>query len=153
MRKTCNITALKPQIISTSLESTIESIGHQFISIGAMAQDFHTFRRFPAGLLLVEIDGRNLGRKDPTPVSTVIAVFDDIDDESKAKTALSVPSLLNKTPRERVQLYDEAKVGILQKSNRMEVAQLKNDQGTFQKKLITLKTVTCFLFRKIYATS
>ena len=130
MRRTCNITALKPQILSISLESSIESIGHQFIGLGAMSQDFATFRRFPAGLLLIDIDGRNLGRPDPTPVSTVIAVFDDIDDESKAKTALSVPMLLNKTPRERVQLYDETKLKVLQKSQRMEVAQLTNEQGT-----------------------
>ena len=94
-----------------------------------MAQDFNTFRRFPAGLLLIELDGRNLGRKDPTPVSTVIAVFDDIDDGSKAKTASSIPSLSNKSSRERVQIYDEAKVGLLQKSNRMEVAQLQDEQG------------------------
>ena len=135
MRKTCNITALKPQVLSISLESTIESIGHQFISIGMMAQDFTTFRRFPAGLLLVEIDGRNLGRKDPTPVSTVIAVFDDIVDSSKATTALSIPSLVNKTPRERVQLYDETKLRVLQKANRMEVAQLKNEKGTIESNL------------------
>ena len=130
-RRSCNITALKPQVISTSLESTIESIGSQFISIGVMAQDFVTTRRFPAGVLLVDIDGRNVGRKDPTPVPTVIAVFDDVSDEAKAKLALSIPMLVNKTPRERVQLYDETKLKILQKSNRMEVAQLKNEKGDF----------------------
>ena len=129
MKRTCRITALKPQVLSTSLEATIEAIGHQFISIGAMAQDFRTFRRFPAGLLLIDIDGRNLGRKDPTPVPTVIAVFDDLTEESKAKLALSVPMLVNKTPRDRVQLYDETKLKILQKSNRLEVQHLKNDKG------------------------
>lgn len=135
MRKTCDVTALKPQVLSTNLESTIESIGHQFISIGMMAQDFNTFRRFPAGLLLVEIDGRNLGLDDPSPVSTAIAVFDDIDDGSKAKTALAIPSLVNKTPRERAQLYDETKMRVLQKSERLQVAQLKNDEG----KILLLK--------------
>ena len=95
-----------------------------------MAQDFQTFRRFPAGLLLVDIDGRNHGGNDPTPVPTVVAVFDDIDDESKAKTALSVPTLVNKTPRERVQLYNETKLLVLQASERMKVAQLKDEKGT-----------------------
>ena len=135
MRRNCSITALKSQILSTSLESTIESIGNHFISIGAMAQDFSTFRRFPAGLLLVDIDGRNVGRKDPAPVPTVIAVFDDVSDEAKMKLALSVPTLANKTPRDRVQIYDEAKVRILQKSNRMEVAHLKNEKGNFYLKM------------------
>lgn len=131
MRRSCNITALKSQILSTSLESTIESIGKHFISIGAMAQDFATTRRFPAGLLLVDIDGRNLGRKDPSPVPTVIAIFDDVSDEAKMKLALSVPALVNKTPRDRAQIYDETKLKILLKSERMEVAHLKNEKGNF----------------------
>ena len=94
-----------------------------------MAQDFQTFRRFPAGLLLVDIDGRNHGGNDPTPIPTVIAIFDDVDDNTKDKTAKTIPALSNKSPRERVHLYDEAKLRALQKSNRMEVAQLKNEKG------------------------
>ena len=129
MRRNCSITALKTQILSTSLESTIESVGNNFISLGVMAQDFNTTRRFPAGLLLVDIDGRNLGRKDPSPVPTVIAIFDDVSDEAKMKLALSVPALVNKTPRDRAQIYDETKLRILLKSNRMEVAHLKNEKG------------------------
>ena len=115
-----------------------------------MAQDFVTTRRFPAGVLLVDIDGRNLGRKDPSPVPTVIAVFDDVSNEAKAKLALSIPMLVNKTPRERVQLYDETKLSILQKSNRMEVAQLKNDKGICFKSHIELYKIIIFILIRLY---
>ena len=115
--------------MSVSVESTIQSFGSDMISLGMMAQDFVTDKRFPAALLMINVDGRNNGGLDPTPIPLVLAVFDDLTDEAKAASAGLNPNLARLSSLQRVQAFDERKVEILRKSGKFDIAQFKNSEG------------------------
>ena len=128
-RRNGKVTTLKPQILSFNLNSTIQSIGYDVISLGASAADFTTENRFPAGVLTVKVDGRNAGETDPTPIPVAIAVFDDISDGAKADTAAADADFVNLPAPDRVHAYDETKMAILRESDKFGISQLKNNEG------------------------
>ena len=130
-RGTGKVTDLKPQFMSVSLESTIQSFGSDMTSLGMMAQDFVTEKRFPAALLMIKVDGRNSGSLDPTPVPMVLSVLDDLTDEAKAASAGLNPNLARLSALQRVQAFDERKVELLRKSGKFDITQFKNQEGTF----------------------
>ena len=127
------ITALKPQIGSTNLEATIQSTGFDIISTCALAEDFKTTGRFPAGILTIDVDGRNLGKDDATPTPVVLAIFDDVNDDFKQGLVDLFGPEECKTwePRERAHFYDEKKMEMLQKTNRLDFQQLVDEDGKF----------------------